>query len=130
MITEEHVGMLKGILRNTSGWLKFLGIVNIVMGGLAAITIVGIVFAWLPIWMGILLYKSGANATEFVYSDNANYLIESMDKLRTFFVLQGILVLIQVAFIIFMFLGILPFSWHWWHRGGMPIQSLFLNFLS
>jgi len=121
MFTDEHIGMLKGILRNTTGWLKFLGIVNIVMGGLAAITIVGLIFAWLPIWMGVLLYRAGSSATEFVYSDNALHLIESMDKLRTYFVLQGIIVLIQVGLLLFMFLGVIPSGWRWWRGGGVPI---------
>ncbi len=121
MLTDEHLGMLKNVLRNTTGWLKFLGIVNMVVGGLAILTIVGIVFAWLPIWMGLLLYRAGNHGSEFVYTDNALHLIESMEKLRTYFVLQGILILIQIAFILMMFVGTLPFTMPFWHRGGMPL---------
>ena len=36
-------------LRSMKGWLKFLGILTIIAGALQVLTIVGIVFAWLPI---------------------------------------------------------------------------------
>jgi hypothetical protein len=34
------------------GWLKFLGVLSFIGGIFQALSIVGIVIAWLPIWMG------------------------------------------------------------------------------
>jgi hypothetical protein len=35
-----------------AGWMKFLGVVSILEGALAVLTLWGILFAWLPIWPG------------------------------------------------------------------------------
>ncbi|MGP1345926.1 MAG: DUF5362 family protein [Phycisphaerales bacterium] len=48
-------------LVDTSGWLKFIGVLAIINGVLTALTIFGIVIAWLPIWIGVLLYKAGSS---------------------------------------------------------------------
>jgi hypothetical protein len=123
MISDVHFGHLKGIMRNSSGWLKFLGIVNIVMGVLIALTIVGIIVAWLPIWMGLLLYRAGSHATQFTFSESGDDLVEALDKLRTYFVLQvilGILVLIQIVFSLLFFgaFSMMPFSPRMWYHMG------------
>ncbi len=103
------------IAMNTAGWLKFLGIVNIVAGGLTAITIVGIVIAWLPIWIGILLFQAGSRAAELGVTGDPEKLIQMLQKLKTYFIIQGILLLIGVAFwIIVIYAGIhnmLPFTY-------------------
>jgi len=36
--------------KDMNGWIKFLGIAAIILGGLYALTIVGIIIAWMPIW--------------------------------------------------------------------------------
>ena len=43
-------------LYEARGWMKFLGIVMVIAGIFTAITIVGIIIAWLPIWLGVLLF--------------------------------------------------------------------------
>ncbi len=55
---------------NMTGWLKFVGIVTIVSGALAALSVVGIIFAWIPIWLGILLMQAAARAENARISDN------------------------------------------------------------
>ena len=50
-------------LFSSKGWIKFLGILMIIYGVIAAMTIVGIIFAWLPIWLGVLLNQT-ANRIE------------------------------------------------------------------
>ena len=108
--SDRILNRAREIAGNTAGWLKFLGIVNIVMGGLAAITIVGIIVAWLPIWIGVLLFQAGSRASELGYSGNPEKLIEMMDKLKTYFVIQGILLLITIgSWIIILFAGLLQF---------------------
>jgi len=44
-----------------TGWLKFVGIVTIVSGALAALSVIGIVFAWIPIWLGVLLMQAAVS---------------------------------------------------------------------
>ncbi len=77
-------------LDSVRGWLKFIGIVTLVGGILQAFTIIGILFAWLPIWMGILLMNASKNAKEFSdYKDTVN-LTMFVGNLRKYFVIQGI----------------------------------------
>ena len=40
------------------GWMKVLGILMIVQGVVTVFSIVGILIAWLPIWIGVVLYQS------------------------------------------------------------------------
>ena len=48
-------------LRTVPGWSRFLGFTFVVTGALFCLTIVGAMVGWIPIWIGILLLKSGDN---------------------------------------------------------------------
>lgn len=83
-------------LASGKGWMKFVGIVSIVHGVLIALSIIGLVIAWLPIWMGLLLMRS-ANAIERAQlSGDPEALKESLAKLRTYFVVLGVLILVGI----------------------------------
>ena len=92
--------------KNMSIWVKLLGIINIVSGALAALSLVGIIIAWLPIWLGILLFQAGSRADEALASKRPDQLITMMEKLRLYFLIQGIMIIIMfgvgiLAFLIF-----------------------------
>ncbi len=87
-----------------SGWLKFLGIMNIIWGAFAAISIVGIIFAWLPIWLGVILLQAASNATHANLSNDPKDLAEMMGKLRMYFIIQGVLILIGLAVVVIGFI--------------------------
>jgi hypothetical protein len=80
----------------SKGWLKLLGIVSIIQGIITVFTIIGILIAWLPIWIGVLLYKC-ASTVEHAYltGDKVTYM-ESLGKLKTYFIIQGIMTLIGI----------------------------------
>lgn len=83
-------------LYTCKGWMKLVGVMSILGGAMYAITIVGIIVAWLPIWIGILLFQS-ANAVGQAYeSDNKAALKVALAKLKTYFIIMGILTLIGV----------------------------------
>jgi hypothetical protein len=54
-----------------------------------AITIVGIVWAWIPIWMGILIFQAGSQAESAGQLGSKFALTGSLGSLKTLFVLQG-----------------------------------------
>ena len=84
-------------LYEARGWMKLLGVVMVITGVLTALTIVGIIIAWLPIWLGVLLFQAaGRIETAFATEDEMS-LRESLAKLKTFFVIQGVLLLIYIA---------------------------------
>ncbi len=90
------------------GWIKFLGIMSIVQGVMAALTIVGAIVAWLPIWVGILLYQSATTMEKaYALGDKRTFAV-AMGKLKTYFLIQGIVTLIGIIIAIFAFsLGML-----------------------
>ena len=49
---------LSGPLYNVKGWIKFAGIMLIIGGALQVFTIWGIIIAWIPIWMGVIVISA------------------------------------------------------------------------
>jgi hypothetical protein len=80
-----------------TGWMKFMGIMTIIGGCFQALTIFGLVIAWLPIWMGVVLTKAGAKAGE--YADKGDFAsLEGMTgQLKTYFTISGILMIVSFA---------------------------------
>jgi hypothetical protein len=84
-------------LASGKGWMKFVGIVFIIQGALTALTLVGIIIAWLPIWIGVLVMQSASAIERAQLSGDAVALKEALAKLRTYFVIQGVLMLVGIA---------------------------------
>lgn len=76
-----------------SRWLKFVGIVTIISAVPMALTIFGVVIAWLPIWLGVLLIQAGNAAQQ----DDERQLLRMVEKLKTYFIVQGLLILLAIA---------------------------------
>jgi len=100
------LNQIQGVSNNMTGWLKFLGIVNIIQGAILIISTIGIgiIIAWLPIWLGVLLLQAGSRITAARFSNNQEELITMMDKLRLYFIIQGVLIIVFLAMIVILFL--------------------------
>ncbi len=97
-------------LFHSKGWMKFLGILSIIYGVLMAISIIGIIFAWLPIWLGILIYQSSTSAENAYVTGDKHSMIRSLNQLKTFFTISGVLALIGIILtIIFVTTGLLTY---------------------
>lgn len=112
---EIGMDIIKDIRRTAtdmSGWLKFLGVTNIILGALTAISIVGIVIAWIPIWIGVLLFQAGSRATDAQITEKNQELVVMMGKLKTYFIINAILIIVGLALMIITFfavgLGLIP----------------------
>lgn len=101
----HHLIDMAAVGENMVGWLKFLGIMSIIYGALTALTIVGILIAWLPIWLGVLLFQAGNQITEARISRNYFHLVEMMRKFKMYFMIQGILILITLVGLLIFFIG-------------------------
>lgn len=94
-------------LFSSKGWIKFLGILMIIYGVIAAMTIVGIIFAWLPIWLGVLLNQTANRIEQAHLSGDSVAMIKAQNSLSTFFTIYGVLALIGIIFgIIFIVVAI------------------------
>lgn len=92
------------------GWMKFLGVLSIIYGAMMVFTIVGILIAWLPIWLGILIFQAASSAEKAYVVGDKNEFVKSMNQLKTYFTVSGILALIAIILsIIFMGMGLLSF---------------------
>lgn len=96
-----------------AGWLKFVGIVNIISGALTALSLFGIIVAWIPIWMGVLLFQSGSSAVNAQTGQRADELLNMVKRLKTYFIINGVLIIVMLAIMVlgflFIVMGILPF---------------------
>jgi len=85
-------------IHQAKGWMKLVGLVSILQGVLMVISTFGlaIIFAWLPIWAGVLLMQA-ASAVERSYAtgDEAE-LILSLNKMKTYFVITGVIAIISI----------------------------------
>lgn len=79
-------------------WMKILGVLSIIGGVITAITIVGIIIAWLPIWLGVLLFQAGSMAKKAKEEDKPEYLAGMMNKLKMYFLIAAITVIVSLVF--------------------------------
>ena len=82
------------------GWMKLTAITFIVYGVLIALSIVGILFAWLPIWMGVVLYKSASSIEPAKESGHKYALVDSLNNMKTYFTIMGVVNLIGIIFLV------------------------------
>jgi len=78
-------------------WLKLVAVMSIVYGALVALSIVGIIVAWLPIWMGVLLFQCAGQIEQANTADDAQALHNALAKLRTYFTILGVMTLIGLV---------------------------------
>ncbi|MCK4569508.1 MAG: hypothetical protein KAT76_04405 [Bacteroidales bacterium] len=97
------------------GWMKFLGVLMIIGGVFYALTIVGIIIAWLPIWMGVILYKAGSSSEQAYFNGDKYSLLKSLSQLKLYFTIMGIMTLIGI--VIMIILVILIFA------GGLALSE-------
>ncbi|MBN2182585.1 MAG: DUF5362 domain-containing protein [Sedimentisphaerales bacterium] len=95
--TSERVGLVQQIsypIFGCKGWMKLLGVMFIIGGVLYALTLIGIIIAWLPIWQGVLLLQAAGAAENARHTGSEHELIRSLSKIRTYFAIMGVLTLI------------------------------------
>lgn len=81
---------------SASGWIKLLGVLSIIGGITTALSVVGIVVAWIPIWMGVILLQVASKTEEYKITKEPEAIEEAMSKLKTYFVLQGVVALVGI----------------------------------
>jgi len=119
--TNNQVGLIQRVsipLYNCKGWMKLVGVMAIISGVLQALTIIGIIFAWLPIWTGILLFQSANAIAEAYEGDNEAAMTRSLSKLKTYFIIMGILTLIGIVVAVLAIFGVFGSSLLFWSRSA------------
>jgi hypothetical protein len=97
-------------LAEAAGWMKFLGILSIIAGAFQMLSLVGILWGWLPLWMGILLYQSASSVESARLTGDYQALASAMSNLKTYFIINGVITLLGmfVSFLTLCVLLVLP----------------------
>lgn len=97
VVDDETVRRIIKPIDAARGWMKLLAVLSIIQGVLIAVTIIGLIIAWLPIWLGVLLWQGADKAEQAEMSGNEADAVESLSKVRTIFTIYGVLALIAVV---------------------------------
>ena len=96
-------------LYRAKGWMKFMGVLTIIYGGLLVLSLSGIIIAWLPIWLGIVLCSASSKIGLAFETDNENELNASLKNLATYFRVSGIAALVIIIIAVIALMGFIAF---------------------
>jgi hypothetical protein len=84
-------------LFGAKGWIRFAGVLSIIHGALCVLSLWGIVIAWLPIWMGVLLCKTSGALRTAHETGNAEEFRGALQRLATYFRILGVVMLVGLV---------------------------------
>lgn len=87
-------------LYEARGWIKLIGIINIIQGIIAAISIVGLITFWIPLWIGLLLTKASSLLEEGFQRNSPRLIYEANQKLATVATIAGVIITIALAMMV------------------------------
>ncbi|MCS2608807.1 DUF5362 domain-containing protein [Halomonas dongshanensis] len=109
-LNESLRGIIEPLYR-AKFWIQLNGIMLILAGILIAISIVGILIAWLPIWVGVVLMQAAKSIDKVYHSGDEREMRFALSKIKTYFTIFGVMILLQLLFmVIMMFWGGMGFS--------------------
>ena len=105
----SHVQRIAEPLYRAKGWMKFIGVLSIIYGVLTILSLWGIIFAWLPIWMGAVLCSASSKIGMAFETDNENELNGSLRNLATYFRVAGITSLVFIIIGVIAMMGAIAY---------------------
>ncbi|MDX9992253.1 MAG: DUF5362 domain-containing protein [Anaerolineales bacterium] len=114
---SQVVRSVSSPLAEAAGWMKFLGLLSIIAGATQMLSLVGILWGWLPLWMGILLYQSASSVESARMTGDYHALASAMSNLKTYFIINGVITLLGIfisflsicVLLVLPMLGIIPY---------------------
>jgi type IV pilus assembly protein PilA len=88
---QETIKSLAATLASSSGWMRFFAIMMYIAGGLYVLTIWGVLIAWAPIWLGVIVWRAATRADAARASGRKEDLNGALDSVRLYYKLMGIL---------------------------------------
>lgn len=87
-------------LSDAAGWMKLLAVLSIISGIFIALTIIGLIIAWLPIWIGVLLMRAANDAQNAVTTGGETEAVSATSNLSTIFKIYGIVTAIYLGLVV------------------------------
>ena len=109
--SEENIKRAVLKLEQSAGWIKFLGIIQLIYGVLTAVTLVGILW----IWLGLVLIKVANNLRLAKEGDDEAF-VEASQNLATFFTVWGVLAVIGIVIAVIVILIWIIFAGGMWSQ--------------
>lgn len=88
---------LATILSSRAGWIKFAAVMSIISGVVFCLSLLGALVGWIPIWMGVVLFKVAGAAEKAAYFGRRDDLEEVLNRVGGFFKLNGIFIIASVG---------------------------------
>lgn len=106
----DLVRELASTLGGRAGWIKFVAVMAIIIGVILCLTVIGALIGWIPIWMGVGLFKMAGSVEKAAYFGRKDDLEEALSRTGFFFKLNGIFIiayigLVAVAYTLVFILG-------------------------
>lgn len=92
------------------GWMRFLAWLAIAAGALQCLSIVGVLWGWIPIWIGVLLLRSVERLERGQTAGDANDLRAGVQSLATAIQVKAVLALIGLLVTALVFVGMIVFA--------------------
>jgi hypothetical protein len=94
-------------LHRARGWMRFLAILLYVTAGLQILTVVGLLVAWIPALIGVMLWQT-ATALGDGHPADVMLLRRATDKLRQIFITYAVLAIVALSgFALLLGLGVI-----------------------
>lgn len=96
---SDDVRELSRPLFDAKLWMRLTGVMAIVEAVIVVIATfgIGLILAWIPIWVGVLLFQAASAAERAHTTGDRQALLLSQTKLKTMFIIAGVLVLISIV---------------------------------
>lgn len=101
---DESLRNLIEPLYRAKFWMQLIGVVLIISGLFTALTIIGIIVCWIPIWAGIVLMQTAGSVDLAYTANNSEAAMTAMRRLKTYFTIFGVLMLVYIVFTVIMML--------------------------
>ena len=84
-------------LINNRIWLNVIGVFAFIYGAFNILTIIGILWCWIPIWLGVLLFQTSSSLEKFELTGDEDEAMLIVTKLTLFFKIIAILLLVSLV---------------------------------
>lgn len=77
------------------GWIRFVGILLLIYGVILGVSVIGLLVAWIPLWLGVLLLRAADNATAAAERNDIRALRDYITNISGFFKIAGVVFIVS-----------------------------------
>lgn len=84
-------------LHRARNWMKFLAVLLFIAGGLNALSIVGLIVAWIPVLIGVFLWQAASALEDGHPGADVERLRRATERLRHLFMTYAVLAVVALV---------------------------------